>query len=448
MTPVSDDSKAILLLCSRLGLPPAPAVVKSKAEGGAPEGEAVLPLTPSEWNALAERLRQHNLRPAHLLRMQDDDLIHLLEGDESSIRRIRVLLERGVGLAFELERLADVGIFPLTRADASYPKRYKERLGKAAPPVLFYAGNIELVEQPGIAVVGSRHADAVAQEAAQRLGEACGYAGLILYSGGAKGVDTLSMQAALDAGGYAVGVLGDSLVRALRTWGRWLRSGHLCLLTPYHPEAGFSVANAMGRNKLIYTLANWAVVVASDKEKGGTWAGAIEALRHRWVPVLVLTYSGMPAGNLALIEKGGLALPYERVLQMKPGALKHYLAEAVNGAQAAPVSASAPAESPLSALPSAAPIPGAPAPKDAEAAERAEAPSPSEPPTERLWAEVQDLRHQVDQLRKEIRDFHAQMAALREEVAALGKAKKRTKGKADSGKGHDETPPPLLKDLP
>jgi predicted Rossmann fold nucleotide-binding protein DprA/Smf involved in DNA uptake len=254
------------------------------------------------------------------------------------------------------------------------------------------------------------------------------------------------MQAALDAGGYAVGVLGDSLVRALRTWGRWLRSGRLCLLTPYHPEAGFSVPNAMGRNKLIYTLADWAVVVASDKEKGGTWAGAIEALRHRWVPVLVLTYSGMPAGNRALIEKGGLALPYERVLQMKPGALKHYLAEAVNGAQAAPVSASAPTDSPPDALQSTNPITGAPAPDDVVAGEHIEA--PSESPTERLWAEVQDLRHQVDLVHEEIRHLYSQIAALREEVAALGKAKKRTKGKADSGKGRGETPPPLLKDLP
>lgn len=448
MTPVSDDAKAILLLCSRLGLPSEPRAAKPRAKGETSGDEEIVPLTPTEWNALAERLRQHNLRPAHLLQMQEDALIHLLEGDESNAHRYRVLLERGVGLAFELERLADVGIFPLTRADALYPKRYKERLGKLAPPVLFYAGNIELVEQPGVAVVGSRHADAVAQEAAQRIGEACGYSGWIVYSGGAKGVDSLSMQAALDAHGYAVGVLGDSLMRALRTWGQWIRSGHLCLLTPYHPEAGFSVPNAMGRNKLIYTLADWAVVVASDKEKGGTWAGAIEALRYRWVPVLVLTYNGMPPGNPALIEKGGVALPYERLLQIEPGAFKQWLVEAVNAAKTTRLPTASTSDSRQPSLLATAPITKAPASDDSARVEHAEAPSPSELPTERVWAEVQNLRHHVDLLREEIQRLQIQIASLREEVEALGKAKKRTKGKADSGKDRDEPPPPLLRNLP
>jgi predicted Rossmann fold nucleotide-binding protein DprA/Smf involved in DNA uptake len=66
----------------------------------------------------------------------------------------------------------------------------------------------------------------------------------------------------------------------------------------------------MGRNKLIYALADYAVVAASDVEKGGTWAGATEALRAEWVPVFILDYPDMPDGNRALLKKGGIALPY------------------------------------------------------------------------------------------------------------------------------------------
>ena len=69
-----------------------------------------------------------------------------------------------------------------------------------------------------------------------------------------------------------------------------LERGDLCLVTPYSPNAGFSVGAAMGRNRLIYCLADYAIVVASDAEKGGTWAGATEALKNGWVPNVVRKY--------------------------------------------------------------------------------------------------------------------------------------------------------------
>jgi predicted Rossmann fold nucleotide-binding protein DprA/Smf involved in DNA uptake len=134
----------------------------------------------------------------------------------------------------------------------------------------------------------------------------------VLYSGGAKGVDSISMAAALEARGTAVGILANSLEDAIRgSEARIaLRAGNLCLVTPYSPNAGFSVGAAMGRNRLIYTLADYAVVVASDAGTGGTWAGASEALKHGWVPVFVLEHDAMPEGNRQLLAKGALPLPY------------------------------------------------------------------------------------------------------------------------------------------
>ena len=60
----------------------------------------------------------------------------------------------------------------------------------------------------------------------------------------------------------------------------------------------------MGRNKVIYGLANYAVVVSSDLEKGGTWAGAVEALRGDWCPVFVRSGEDVPAGNRELLKRG------------------------------------------------------------------------------------------------------------------------------------------------
>jgi predicted Rossmann fold nucleotide-binding protein DprA/Smf involved in DNA uptake len=294
---LSADSQVILMLCSHLGLSsdPDPA-----------------PLTLRDWNPLARKLQASSLRPASLLDFSEQDLATRLGLSSEETGRIYSLLERRGSLPFELERLESLGIRVITQADEDYPPRYRQRLRDSTPAVLFYAGNRELLGQPGIAVVGSRNVDQVGMDCAAYIGNACAWSGLVLYTGGAKGVDMISMRAALDGRGTAVGILADSLERAIRTpeTRAALLRGDLCLVTPYAPNAGFSVGAAMGRNKLIYALADYAVVVASDIEKGGTWAGATEALKAGWVPVFILEYSEMPEGNRALLKKGGIALPY------------------------------------------------------------------------------------------------------------------------------------------
>jgi len=126
-------------------------------------------------------------------------------------------------------------------------------------------------------------------------------------------VDSVATQAALEARGTAVSVLADSLERAIRApeTRASLARGDLALVTPYSPAAGFSVGAAMGRNRLIYALADYALVVASDEGKGGTWTGATEALRARWIPVFVLDGPHVPEGNRRLLERGALAFPQQ-----------------------------------------------------------------------------------------------------------------------------------------
>jgi predicted Rossmann fold nucleotide-binding protein DprA/Smf involved in DNA uptake len=104
----------------------------------------------------------------------------------------------------------------------------------------------------------------------------------VLYFGDAKGVDTISMDSALEARGTAVAVPVNSLERMVKKHRDALSRGDLCLVTPYSHNAGFSVGAAMGRNRLIYCLADYAIVVASDTESGGTWVGVTETLKNSW----------------------------------------------------------------------------------------------------------------------------------------------------------------------
>lgn len=294
---LSPDAQALLLLCSRLGLP---------------KDCQHTPLTLREWNPLAKRLAIHSLSPGDLTGMRVIDLQSIFNLPEHETNRLNRLLAREPVMSAAIEQLEGMDIHVLTRLDADYPARYHQRLREAAPVVLFYAGEAALLGQPGIAVVGSRHLDPIGQECAAFVGNACGLSGLVLYSGGAKGVDTISMNAALEARGTAVGILAENLERAIRLKDvqSAFQRGDLCLATPYAPDAGFSVGAAMGRNRLIYCLADYAIIVASDADKGGTWAGAREALKAGWLPVFVLEHAQMPEGNRRLLQNGGVALPH------------------------------------------------------------------------------------------------------------------------------------------
>ena len=199
----------------------------------------------------------------------------------------------------------------MTRSDSDYPKRWKHRLKNDAPPVLFGAGNRDLLNRGGIAVVGSRDLDESQVAFTGKLGRDIAYQGQTVISGGARGADEAAMLGALESEGTAVGVLADSLLRACTSakYRKALMSNDLALVSPFNPEAGFNVGNAMARNKYIYCLSDAAVVIAATENKGGTWSGAIEDLKHHWVPLWVL--KGDAAGNKALVGKGANWLPEE-----------------------------------------------------------------------------------------------------------------------------------------
>ena len=304
---LTEDSQAVLLLCSTLALP--------RSEG------APKPLSRTEWNDLARAIRSSSFeRPGALLGASQADVSRELALPPALSQRIQLLLERGAQLAIERERLASRGIWTLTRADERYPSRLKERLKALAPPVLFGAGPVEAINRDSLAVVGSRDVDDAGAAFAKALGQLCAESHLSVVSGAARGVDRIAMDGALELGGSGVAVLADSLEDTLkrRDTRDNVLSGRLTLLTPSHPSARFTVAAAMGRNKLIYALASWAVVVSSALETGGTWAGATENLSAGWVPLFVRAEEDAPEGNRALIDKGAIPLSLSDVSESLP----------------------------------------------------------------------------------------------------------------------------------
>jgi predicted Rossmann fold nucleotide-binding protein DprA/Smf involved in DNA uptake len=301
-TDLSDDTQSALLLSAPL---------RSRSK----DGPAAL--TPLEYNELAAALHAESMRPGDLLRTTAASTLPKLAARCSDKTRGRVtperllcLLERSGQLALALSRWTSAGIWIVSRSDDRYPTRYKRKLGRSAPLIVYGLGPAALLECGGLAVVGSRQPDASSQEYTERLGRWAGSTNVQIVSGAARGVDETAMVSSVNAGGTALGVVADSLLKLSmrREFREGILAERLTLVSSFDPDAGFTVGNAMGRNRWIYALADRALVVACSEGRGGTWAGAVEALkRHE----LVYVRTGNPErpGNDALVGYGAVPAP-------------------------------------------------------------------------------------------------------------------------------------------
>lgn len=272
-------------------------------------GEGVSPLEPKEWSALAQRLMAEKLQPADLLEFGREDFRHRLQYTDEQTDRMLRLMDRSASLGFAVSQYEAMGISLITRADAEYPARLKQKLGHSCPPIFYAAGKLSLLNQGMAGYAGARN---IAQEDmafAQSTVRKTVEKGFAVVSGGARGIDQTAEQEALSLGSCAAAFLSDSLLKRLKDSHtvQAIQQGRLLLLSAVKPDAGFNTGIAMARNKYIYAQANGAIIVKSDLNKGGTWSGAVENLRHGWCPTFCWNRSEY-SGNAALIQKGAIPI--------------------------------------------------------------------------------------------------------------------------------------------
>lgn len=266
----------------------------------------VAPLTPTEWSTVREWLKAHGMAPADLIDLAGAPTA--LSGfDHSLSYRVARLLERLNETRHAENELAERGIWILTSVDEAYPSRWKNRLGRSVPPVLYGEGQVENLTRPSLGIVGSRDIPPPLVEIANDLGAASVLGDYGVVSGGARGTDRIGMNGALEVAGNVVSIVPDHLQRdrLRRTNREAIDSGHLTMVSAVHPNTSFVVGNAMYRNRLIYALSDLTLVVSTSGAKGGTWAGATQNLKHRWAPLAVWTGVGAPEANSELVKRGG-----------------------------------------------------------------------------------------------------------------------------------------------
>ncbi len=285
--------------------PATQAILLLTAHFSKPKADSVKPLAAKEWGRFAAWLNENALTPAQLMTGQVDDLLHGWSDKTVTPQRIEALMARGSALALAMEKWLRAGLWAMTRADPQYPRRLKQRLGTESPAVLFGCGNRKLLSGGGLAVVGSRNTTNSDLAFSRDIGKLAAGNGYSIVSGGARGVDEAAMLGALAADGTVIGVLADKLLQHCSSakYRKYLMKNDLVLISPFYPEAGFNVGNAMQRNKYIYCLADAGLVVHSGL-KGGTWTGAKENLKKGWVPLWVKETQDEEAGNKDIVAAG------------------------------------------------------------------------------------------------------------------------------------------------
>lgn len=116
-----------------------------------------------------------------------------------------------VDLDAEKRMIEKAGVRVATLFDDDYPSNLKEI---PDPPLCLYVrGELPDLTNNSLAIVGTRRMTTYGRRMAERLSESAAFAGWVVVSGLAYGVDAVAHQACLDAGGKTVAVLGGGLAR-------------------------------------------------------------------------------------------------------------------------------------------------------------------------------------------------------------------------------------------
>lgn len=161
--------------------------------------------------------------------------------------------------------------------DPAYPTPLKEIYDP--PLILFYQGNLELLQLPALAVVGSRMASPYGIQAVNKIIQEL-KGKLAIISGLARGIDTAAHKAALREGTPTIGVLGTGLGHAYPPENKRLQEymgRHQLLISEYGPNETAKPYHFPNRNHIIAGLAT-AVLVAEAKIRSGSLITADRAL--------------------------------------------------------------------------------------------------------------------------------------------------------------------------
>ena len=284
------DSYAAMLLC--LSLSPN-------------KEEYARALSTAEYRALYERVKATGVRRiSGLMNLDISGIMQLLSMPEEDAYRVHTLMSRTVPLSYAMEGFAMKGIRIVTEFDEEYPSRLFRRAGAGAPPVFYLYGDFEALSMPAIGILGMSGIK-TATDVRSSIEAIVGFsrrAGYRVMTGGELGVSRVMEGFVLPGDSDLTCVLAGGLMEYIeRPEIRDLfQAGRLTAISLEHPEALFTAAHAIARNKLLISLAEAVFIFNTDGKRGET-----DALKAKYCDN-VYAWDGYP-GNQPILNKGAVS---------------------------------------------------------------------------------------------------------------------------------------------
>lgn len=206
------------------------------------------------------------------------------------------------GMIIDLELMEDIEKFVSNKigdfsvvinSTPNWPKKIAD--SQRPTPLLYYKGDLSLIETKSVAVVGARKAGEMGLKRAAKISKDLVNSGITVVTGLAKGIDTAATQTALDNGGVTIGVIGTPIDQVYPKENKKLQEtiarDHLLISqVPFyryeHEPFNAHKIRFPERNELMASITN-ATIIVEASDTSGTLTQA-KACLHQGRPLFLM----------------------------------------------------------------------------------------------------------------------------------------------------------------
>ena len=271
--------------------------------------ELVRPLASCEFIQLARRVEAAGLGTVgSLIGMDISAVMAKLDMPEQEAYRICMLLSRTMPLSYAMERFYEQNIEILTTMDEEYPVRLTERLGTDAPTAMYVSGNLALLKQPMVALLGISGVKMTpaAEKGVRMLVQSLKQEGFGLITSSEPGACRVAEKEAFECGVNVVSVLAGDLSHK-KEEDMYIEAqlrGQALLLSVVHPDAPYTNVHAVNRNRIVYSMALASFIATTDAKRGES-----DAIRKKLCDWMYAFDTPTPLGNRIVISRGVSPVP-------------------------------------------------------------------------------------------------------------------------------------------
>jgi DNA processing protein len=224
-----------------------------------------------------------------------------------------------VDIPKEEDLLKEVGIHILYIEDSTYPPLLREI--PDAPIFLYTKGDISLLHNMCIAMVGTRKMSGYGQMVAQDMATQASQSGMTVVSGLARGIDQVVHRNSLLKRGKTISVLGLGIIKVLNSANKNIAqeiANNGLLVSEYHPNQAGAAYNFPQRNRIIAGLSSSTLVIEAPRSSGALITAQLALQYNREVFAIPGSiYSDVSDGCNELLRRGEAqnVLNFENIIE-------------------------------------------------------------------------------------------------------------------------------------